>query len=176
MLAMDLTAFSRVKRKLFPERFLVLISRTLPQREMPAAGWRTLFLLLLLLLPVCCCGEEECVLGLVGRPVSLSCFLPQLLTSVNLSIAWRRGRRWCCGRCGGRMERWRSGASAGLHPGGRLALRELLPAAAQRVGLGEQHPLQPGGNLRGEQQLRAVQRLSADCSQFQRPPAAEGGV
>ncbi|KAJ4943565.1 hypothetical protein JOQ06_006065 [Pogonophryne albipinna] len=103
---MDLTAFSRVKRKLFPERFLVFISRTVPQREMPAAGWRTLFLLLL---PVCCCGGEECVLGLVGRPISLSCFLPQLLTSVNLSIAWRRGEEvvlrsvW---REDGEVEEW----------------------------------------------------------------------
>ncbi|XP_034003576.1 ICOS ligand-like isoform X2 [Trematomus bernacchii] len=100
-------AFSRVKRKLFPERFLVFISRNVPQREMPAAGWRTLFLLLLL--PVYCCGEEECVLGLVGRPVSLPCFLPQLLTSVNLSIAWRRGEEvvlWSVWREVGEVEEW----------------------------------------------------------------------
>ncbi|KAL3047784.1 hypothetical protein OYC64_021872 [Pagothenia borchgrevinki] len=76
---------------------------------MPAAGWRTLFLLLLLLLPVCCCGEEECVLGLVGRPVSLPCFLPQLLTSVNLSIVWRRGEEvvlWSVWREDGEVEEW----------------------------------------------------------------------
>lgn len=33
--------------------------------------------------------EEECVLGVVGRPVSLPCFYPDLLTSVNYSIVWR---------------------------------------------------------------------------------------
>ncbi|KAK5870341.1 hypothetical protein PBY51_024986 [Eleginops maclovinus] len=88
---MDLTAFSGRKRRLSVERFLVVHARTVPDRGVLAADWRTVFLLLLLL-PVCCSGEEECVLGLVGRPVSLSCFLPQLLTSVNLSIEWRRGK------------------------------------------------------------------------------------
>lgn len=34
-------------------------------------------------------AEEECVLGVVGRPVSLPCFYPDLLTSVNYSIVWR---------------------------------------------------------------------------------------
>lgn len=33
--------------------------------------------------------EEECVLGVVGRPVSLPCFYPDLLTSGNYSIVWR---------------------------------------------------------------------------------------
>lgn len=33
--------------------------------------------------------EEECVLGVVGRPVSLPCFYPDLLASVNYSIVWR---------------------------------------------------------------------------------------
>ncbi|KAM9762024.1 T-lymphocyte activation antigen CD80-like [Menidia menidia] len=33
---------------------------------------------------------EECVLGIVGRPVSLPCFYPQLLSFVNVSIEWRK--------------------------------------------------------------------------------------
>ncbi|XP_074525253.1 ICOS ligand-like [Halichoeres trimaculatus] len=46
--------------------------------------------LLLCFLCVCACLEEECVVGIVGRTVSLPCFYPQLLTSVNISIEWRR--------------------------------------------------------------------------------------
>uniref|UniRef100_A0A3Q3W149 Ig-like domain-containing protein n=1 Tax=Mola mola TaxID=94237 RepID=A0A3Q3W149_MOLML len=34
---------------------------------------------------------EECVLGVVGRPVSLPCLQPKLLSLVNFSIEWRRG-------------------------------------------------------------------------------------
>lgn len=34
--------------------------------------------------------EEDCVLGIVGRPVSLPCFYPELFTFVNYSIEWRR--------------------------------------------------------------------------------------
>ncbi|KAM7012004.1 ICOS ligand-like [Tautogolabrus adspersus] len=34
--------------------------------------------------------EEDCVLGIIGRPVLLPCFYPQLLTSVNVSIEWRQ--------------------------------------------------------------------------------------
>lgn len=46
--------------------------------------------LLLCFLGVCTCLGEECVVGIVGRPVSLPCFYPQLLTSANISIEWRR--------------------------------------------------------------------------------------
>lgn len=35
-------------------------------------------------------SEEECVLGVVGRPVSLPCLYPELLSYVNFSIEWRR--------------------------------------------------------------------------------------
>lgn len=35
--------------------------------------------------------EEECVLGIVGRSVSLPCIYTELLTFVNISIEWRRG-------------------------------------------------------------------------------------
>lgn len=34
--------------------------------------------------------EEECVLGVVGRPASLPCFYPQLLTFGNFTIEWRK--------------------------------------------------------------------------------------
>lgn len=34
--------------------------------------------------------EEECVLGVVGRSVSLPCLYPKLLSFVNFSIEWRR--------------------------------------------------------------------------------------
>ncbi|XP_070764707.1 ICOS ligand-like [Enoplosus armatus] len=54
---------------------------------MPVALWRTG--LLLCFLGLCAC-LEECVLGIVGRPVSLPCFYPKLLTYVNFSIEWRR--------------------------------------------------------------------------------------
>lgn len=36
-------------------------------------------------------AEDECVLGVVGRPVSLPCFDPQLLTFGNFTIEWRKG-------------------------------------------------------------------------------------
>ncbi|GAA6217794.1 butyrophilin subfamily 1 member A1-like [Lates japonicus] len=55
---------------------------------MPMALWRTG--LLLSFLTFCACQEEDCVLGIVGRPVSLPCFYPELLTFVNYSIEWRR--------------------------------------------------------------------------------------
>lgn len=35
-------------------------------------------------------AEAECVLGVVGRPVSLPCFYPQLLTVGNFTIEWRK--------------------------------------------------------------------------------------
>lgn len=34
---------------------------------------------------------EECVLGVVGRPLSLPCLQPDLLRLGNFSIEWRRG-------------------------------------------------------------------------------------
>lgn len=34
--------------------------------------------------------EEECVLGVVGRPVSLPCFYPPLLNYENFTIEWRK--------------------------------------------------------------------------------------
>lgn len=53
------------------------------------ALWRTG--LLLCFLGFCGCLEEECVLGIVGRPVSLPCFYNELSTFNNFSFEWRRG-------------------------------------------------------------------------------------
>lgn len=39
----------------------------------------------------CVSADEECVLGVVGRPVSLPCLYPQLLSFENFSIEWRGG-------------------------------------------------------------------------------------
>ncbi|XP_029939847.1 ICOS ligand-like [Salarias fasciatus] len=54
----------------------------------PLALWRTGLLLGSLCL--CASAEEDCVLGIVGRPVALPCFYPELLKSENVSIEWRR--------------------------------------------------------------------------------------
>ncbi|XP_047443992.1 ICOS ligand-like [Mugil cephalus] len=61
-----------------------------PQRTVPLALWRTG--LLLGFLTLCASLEEGCVLGVVGRPVSLSCFYPEsgLLPFGNFSIEWKR--------------------------------------------------------------------------------------
>ncbi|KAM8746320.1 CD276 antigen-like [Acanthopagrus schlegelii] len=60
-----------------------------PQRARPAALWRTGLLLCCLTFGACL--DEECVLGVVGRPVSLPCLYPQLLSFENFSIEWRGG-------------------------------------------------------------------------------------
>ncbi|CAN9500256.1 unnamed protein product [Ophioblennius macclurei] len=54
------------------------------------ALWRACLLLSLLCL-CACLGEEECVLGVVGRPVALPCLHPELARAENLSVEWRRG-------------------------------------------------------------------------------------
>uniref|UniRef100_UPI0037E8D587 ICOS ligand-like isoform X1 n=2 Tax=Semicossyphus pulcher TaxID=241346 RepID=UPI0037E8D587 len=86
---MDLFYVPSLKRKTSSDCFCVFHWHSGPQRRaMPAGLWPTG--LLLCFLGVCACLEEECVLGIVGRPVSLPCFYPQLLTSANVSIEWRR--------------------------------------------------------------------------------------
>lgn len=56
---------------------------------MPVALWRTG--LLLSFLTFCASLEEECVLGVVGRPVLLPCFHPGLVSiSYNESVEWRK--------------------------------------------------------------------------------------
>ncbi|KAM3619130.1 uncharacterized protein V6R79_003447 [Siganus canaliculatus] len=55
---------------------------------MPVALWCRG--LLLCFLGLCACMEEECVLGVVGQPVSLPCSYPQLLSLANFSIEWRK--------------------------------------------------------------------------------------
>nr|XP_033478723.1 ICOS ligand-like isoform X1 [Epinephelus lanceolatus] len=87
---MGLSSFSSVKRKISSSCFCVSGAQTGPrQRALPVALWRTG--LLLSFLGFCACLEEECVLGIVGRTVSLPCVNPQLLNFVNISIEWRRG-------------------------------------------------------------------------------------
>ncbi|XP_070817049.1 ICOS ligand-like isoform X1 [Chaetodon trifascialis] len=85
---MGSSLFSRVKRIIFLDCLCVLGAQKCPQRWMPVALWRTG--LLLCFLSLCACLEEECVLGVVGRPVSLPCFYPKLQGLVNFSIEWRR--------------------------------------------------------------------------------------
>ncbi|KAM9358479.1 ICOS ligand-like [Symphorus nematophorus] len=77
-----------LKRIIFSDCFCVLRALKCPQRAMPVALWRTG--LLLCFFSFCSCLEEECVLGVVGRPVSLPCLYPKLLSLVNFSIEWRR--------------------------------------------------------------------------------------
>ncbi|XP_044216614.1 T-lymphocyte activation antigen CD80-like [Thunnus albacares] len=85
---MDLSSFPRLKSEISLDYFCVLRAQTCPQRAMPVSLWRTG--LLLSFLTLCASVEEECVLGIVGRPVSLPCFYPELITFVNISIEWRR--------------------------------------------------------------------------------------
>ncbi|KAG8003482.1 ICOS ligand [Nibea albiflora] len=56
---------------------------------MPVALWRAG--LLLCFLGFCACLEEDCVLGVLERPVVLPCLYPKLLSFVNFTIEWRRG-------------------------------------------------------------------------------------
>nr|XP_046246719.1 ICOS ligand-like [Scatophagus argus] len=90
MLVMDWSVFSCLKKILFLECFFVLRTQKCRQWTMPVAGalWRTG--LLLCFLGFCACLEEECVHGVVGRPVSLPCLYPKLLRLENFSIEWRR--------------------------------------------------------------------------------------
>ncbi|XP_071343186.1 ICOS ligand-like isoform X2 [Trachinotus anak] len=57
-------------------------------RATPVALWRTGLLLSFLSLSACL--EQDCVLGIMGRPVSVPCFYPEILTYGNFSIEWRR--------------------------------------------------------------------------------------
>ncbi|XP_068600010.1 ICOS ligand-like [Brachionichthys hirsutus] len=69
------------------ERLFVSRAQKRPPRAMPSALWRAG--LLLCLLSSCSC-LERCVLGIVGRPVSLPCLSLRLETLINFSIEWRR--------------------------------------------------------------------------------------
>ncbi|KAK2907530.1 ICOS ligand-like [Channa argus] len=55
---------------------------------MPVTLWRAG--LLLSSLGLCACLEENCVVALVGQPVSLPCFYRELSTFGNFSVEWRR--------------------------------------------------------------------------------------
>lgn len=87
---MDHTLFS-IKRIIFLGCFCVSRAPNCPLRAMRAmrtALWRAG--LLLCFLSLCASLEDSCVLGVVGRPVSLPCLYPTLLNFVNFSIEWRR--------------------------------------------------------------------------------------
>lgn len=86
-LVMARTLFS-VRRIIFLDCFCVLRAPNCPRRAMPTALWRTG--LVLCFLTFCASLENDCVLGVVGRPVSLPCLYPNLLNFVNFSIEWRR--------------------------------------------------------------------------------------
>ncbi|KAM6921154.1 ICOS ligand-like [Xenentodon cancila] len=58
---------------------------------MPAALWRTGPLLLLLRL--CASLEQDCILGIVGQPLSLPCFYTESSTYENFSIEWRKDQK-----------------------------------------------------------------------------------
>uniref|UniRef100_UPI003AAB1A6F ICOS ligand-like isoform X1 n=2 Tax=Centroberyx gerrardi TaxID=166262 RepID=UPI003AAB1A6F len=68
--------------------FPLLCAQTCPQWAMPAL-WRTG--LLLSFLTYSACLEEECVLWIVGRPISPPCFSDGVkVDSLNFSIEWSR--------------------------------------------------------------------------------------
>ncbi|XP_074492869.1 ICOS ligand-like [Sebastes fasciatus] len=87
---MGLSSFSSLKREISLNCFCFFRAQTCPGRSVPTALWSTG--LLLSLLGLCSCLEEKCVLGIVGRPVSLPCVHPQLLPVVNSTIEWRSGK------------------------------------------------------------------------------------
>lgn len=78
------SSFSSGQRITFQDYLCVL--RAL---KMPVALWHTG--LLLCVLSFCSCFGEECVLGIVGQPVSLPCVYPEILNFGDFSIEWRRG-------------------------------------------------------------------------------------
>lgn len=85
---MDGSWFCTPQTRTFFSQISLSIAQKWPRRAQPLALWRTALLLSLLCL--CACLEEDCVLGVVGRPVSLPCSYPELLKFENLSIEWRK--------------------------------------------------------------------------------------
>ncbi|XP_051928902.1 uncharacterized protein LOC127605450 isoform X1 [Hippocampus zosterae] len=55
---------------------------------------RALWNIGLLLTFFTCCNtwDQECLLGIVGRPLWLSCFYPDALNLANVSVTWRRNQ------------------------------------------------------------------------------------
>ncbi|KAK9518864.1 hypothetical protein VZT92_021632 [Zoarces viviparus] len=82
---MGLRAVSGLRRIRSLNGFCVFDARTAHKAALWSCG------LLLSFLGFCASLEEECVLGIVGQSVSLPCVRPQLKTSVNVTIEWRRG-------------------------------------------------------------------------------------
>ncbi|XP_077439943.1 ICOS ligand-like isoform X2 [Vanacampus margaritifer] len=52
--------------------------------------WSSGLLLGFVFFTSCTTWDEECVLGIVGQPLRLSCFYPDALTLANVSVEWRR--------------------------------------------------------------------------------------
>ncbi|AWP11395.1 hypothetical protein SMAX5B_007963 [Scophthalmus maximus] len=114
---------------------------------MPAALWRAG--LLLSLVAACACrgeapprgsadrapraastpplpGQPDCVLGVVGRPVALPCFYPDILAHANVTVEWRRGEEVLL-----RSER---GEGEGARAGGWSTDCAAISADAARTG------------------------------------------
>lgn len=85
---MDGSWFYMLQTRTFFSRLSPLITQSCVTWTQLPTLWRTGLLLSFLCL--CACMEEDCVLGIVGRPVALPCFYPGLLKFENLSVEWRR--------------------------------------------------------------------------------------
>ncbi|XP_068581555.1 ICOS ligand-like [Cebidichthys violaceus] len=82
---MGLRSFSGLRRNGSLNGFCVFGAQTAHKAALWSSG------LLLSFLGFCACLDEECILGIVGQPVSLPCIRPKLITSVNVTVEWRRG-------------------------------------------------------------------------------------
>ncbi|XP_004561574.3 T-lymphocyte activation antigen CD80 isoform X1 [Maylandia zebra] len=80
--------FSKLKRKTSVDRFSSFCAQMRPNPETPVALLRAGLLLSLFSLRACL--DDSCVLGIVGRPMSLPCVLPELVNSENVTIEWMR--------------------------------------------------------------------------------------
>ncbi|XP_062251739.1 T-lymphocyte activation antigen CD80-like [Platichthys flesus] len=92
--------------------------------------------LLLSFITVCACLDPDCVLGIVGRPVSLPCLHPNISASANVSIEWRRGDEVVLRSDWGEDGQWdrRSTDSAGISADAALTgnLSLLLPSVGPK--------------------------------------------
>ncbi|XP_021171425.2 ICOS ligand [Fundulus heteroclitus] len=82
--------FSKLRRQAPMSSFWVLCALLrAKERAMAVALWRGAAILLCC---VCSCAsaEEDCVLGIVGKPVILPCLYSNLRTALNFSIEWRK--------------------------------------------------------------------------------------
>lgn len=89
---MDGFWFHMSKTRTFCSPSALVSAQKCPSHAQPVVLWRTGLLLSFLSLTACLdvWEEQDCVLGIVGRPVLLPCFKPELLKFENLSIEWRK--------------------------------------------------------------------------------------